>query len=95
VYAILMALEAEGNLRLALPAEEDDFFEIRIGTLIRALFRKWKKHLISLLQDCGRLDLVHEAVFALESSTHWTSHRNSILLIFHAATEQHRTFTRY
>jgi hypothetical protein len=73
VHAILMALEAEGNLRLALPAEENDLFEIRIGTLIRAL-RKRQKHLISLLQDRGRLDLVHEAVFALESSTHWASH---------------------
>jgi hypothetical protein len=55
-----MPLEAEGNLRLALSTEENNFVENLIGTLIRVfLLLGRKSHPISLLQDCGRLDLVH------------------------------------
>ena len=51
--------------------------------LIRVfLLRERKDRFIPLLQNRGRLDLVHEAMFSLEGRTHWTSHMGFYCLLF-------------
>jgi hypothetical protein len=71
-----MPLETERDLRLALPAEANDLLEVLIRITIEGGFGR-QKHFVTLLEDRGRLNLVHEAVFALKSFTNWTFHRGN------------------
>jgi hypothetical protein len=87
VFPILMPLEAERNLRLALPAEENNFFKVLIVIVLssRIVRMRWKDHSISLLDDASRFNLVHEALFTLQGITDHTSHRGFYCLPFFGA----------
>ncbi len=85
VRAILMPLEAERDLRLAPSAEANDFIEVLIRLRVHSLGNSRQDHLISLLQNRARLDLVHEAAFAFKSVTHRASHIVFYCLVFFAA----------
>jgi hypothetical protein len=76
VFPILVPLEAEGDLRLALSAEENNFLKILIVIVLpsRVVRRRRNNHSISLLDDAGRFYLVHQALFAVEGITDRTSH---------------------
>ena len=82
VFPVLMPLKAEGDLRLALPAEEDNFLKILIVIVLpsRVVRRRRNDHSISLLDDASRFNLVHEALFALKGITDHTSHKESSTL---------------
>jgi hypothetical protein len=73
VYAILMPLQAERDLRLALPAEEHNFVQNLVWILIR-IFEQRMHQAMTLLQDRRRFDLIHEAVFTPEGITHGAAH---------------------
>jgi len=55
VYAILMPLQAERDLRLALPAEEHNFVQNLVWILIR-IFEQRMHQAMTLLQDRRRFD---------------------------------------
>ena len=84
VFPILMPLEAEGDLRLTLSAEENNFLKVLIMIVLpsRIVWMRRKDHSISLLDDASRFYLVHEALFALEGVTDHTSHRGFYCLLF-------------
>jgi hypothetical protein len=84
VFPILMPLEAEGNLRLALSAKDNNFLKILIVILLPSCVvrRRRNDRSISLLDDAGRFYLVHEALLALQGITDRTSHRGFYCLLF-------------
>ena len=105
MYAILMPLQAEGDLRLALSAEENNFVQNLIRILI-CMFEQRMHQTMALLQDRSRFYLIHEAVFTLERLTHGASHMGFHCLPFFdpvknafrhchncRITDAHRTFT--
>ena len=71
-----MPLKAEGNLRLALSAEENNFLKVLIVIVLPGrVIRLWRKdHSISLLNNASRFNLVHQTLFAVEGITDRTSH---------------------
>ena len=70
-----MPLQAEGDLRLALPAEKNNFVQNLIGILIRAVLLHKRMHQsMPLLQYRRRFYLIHQAVFTLQGLTHGASH---------------------
>lgn len=79
-----MPLEAEGNLRLALSAEENNFLKVLIMIVLtgRVVRRRRKDHSISLLDRASCFDLVHETLFAVESLTNRASHGGTHCLAF-------------
>ena len=81
-----MPLEAEGNLRLALSAEKNNFLKVLVSVLvvisIRFIRVRRKDHSISLLDDTRRFYLVHQALFALEGLTDWATHGQLFSRIF-------------
>jgi hypothetical protein len=64
VDAILMPLQAEGDLRLPLAAEQHNFIQNLIGILIY-LFEQGMHQSMALLQYRRRFNLIHQAVFTL------------------------------
>ena len=81
-----MPLQAEGDLRLALPAEKDDFVQNLIRILIRVfLLRKRMHHSMALLQHRRRFYLIHQTVFTLQGLTHGASHMGFHCLPFFSA----------
>jgi hypothetical protein len=84
VFAILMPLEAEGDLRLTLSAEENNFLKVLIVIVLpsRVVRLRRKDHSIALLDGASRFNLVHEALFAVEGITDHTSHRGLYCLPF-------------
>jgi hypothetical protein len=75
VHAILMPLEAKGDLRLALAAEQNNFVQNLVGILLRIFVLQMRvDQSMALLQDRSRFYLVHEAVFTLEGIAHGASH---------------------
>jgi hypothetical protein len=94
VFPILMPLKAKRNLRLALSAEEDNFLKVLIVIVLPSgvVRRRRKDHSISLLDNASRFDLVHEALFAVESITDHASHRGFYCLLFFRAVKGVRKF---
>jgi hypothetical protein len=74
VLAILMPLQTKRDLCLALSAEANDLVQVLIRLHIRSICNRRQDHLVPLLQNGARLNLVHEAAFAFERITHLTSH---------------------
>jgi len=74
VFSVLVALQTKRYLRLPLSAEENHILEVLIGISIRAVARVRVDHSIALLDGGGRLNLVHQAMLALEGITNSTSH---------------------
>jgi hypothetical protein len=75
-----MPLQAKGDLRLALAAEQNNFIQYLIGILIRifALYKRLHQSK-ALLQYRRRFNLIHQAVFALQGITHGASHMGFIV----------------
>src|SRR5436190_16363109 len=88
VFAILMSLETERDLRLALSAKANHLFKILIRLRVHLIAYRWQDHLVPLLQNAARLDLVHQAAFAFKSVTHRTSHRPFYCLLFCVAVKK-------
>jgi hypothetical protein len=76
VFPILMPLEAESNLSLALSAEENNFLKVLIFIVIPSGVGRVRRkdHSISLLDNASCLNLVHQTLFAVECITDRTSH---------------------
>jgi hypothetical protein len=75
VHAILVPLETERDLRLALSAEANDLVQVLIRLRVHSIGNMRQDHLVPLLQDGARLDLVHENTFAFKGITDWTFHK--------------------
>jgi hypothetical protein len=93
VLAILMPLEPECDLRLALSAKANDLVQVLIRLRLRSICigARALDHLGTLLQNSARFNLIHQDAFAFKSVTDWTSHIAFNCLLFDAAVKgQHR-----
>jgi hypothetical protein len=90
VHAILMPLEAECDLGLALSAEANDLIQVLIRLRFRFVDNGRQNHFVPLLQNRVRFNLVHEAAFAFKSVTYWTSHIAFYCRLFYAAVKGER-----
>jgi hypothetical protein len=82
VLAILMPLETERDLCLALSAEANNLVQVLIRLRIRSIGNRRHDHSMPLLQNGICLNLVHQNAFAFKSVTHWTSHIAFYCLLF-------------
>ena len=80
-----MPLEAERYLCLALSTEANNLVKVLIRLTVHPIRRRRQEHLTPLLQDRGRLYLVHEAAFAFKGVTYRASHIALYSLSFCAA----------
>lgn len=65
-----MPLKSERDLGLALSAKANDLIQVLIRLRIGCIGNRALDHLVALLQDRARLNLVHEAAFAFKTFTH-------------------------
>jgi hypothetical protein len=84
VLTILMPLKAERDLHLTLSAKANDLVQVVIRLRIHSIGYRRHDHLVPLLQNGVRLNLVHEPAFAFERFAHWTSHMSFYSLLFYA-----------
>ena len=85
VLAILMPLETERDLCLALSAKANDLVQVLIRLRVRSIGIGALDHLGALLQNGARFNLIHQDAFAFKSVTHWTSHIAFYCLSFNDA----------
>ena len=76
-----MPLQTEGDLRLALAAEQNNFVQNLIRILI-CMFEQRMHQTMALLQYRRRFNLIHQAVFTLQGITHGASHMGFHFLPF-------------
>ncbi len=84
VLAILMPLQSECDLRLAFSTKANDLVQVLIRLRLHPINigARALDHLVPLLQNRARFNLIHQNAFAFKSVTHWTSHIAFYCLLF-------------